>query len=177
MADLNRTAIPIVGVVAAIAAFISPFEGERLKAYPDPADPAIATICMGETRDVNFGDVATHEECQARLFARIPDYLGPIDKMLPDLPDNRRIAYTDAAWNLGVGILTRRSTKCVSWQEGKCDRRVDVPGTSIVDLERASKPADACARLLAFDHAGGRSWPGLVKRRRAEFDVCMKGLT
>lgn len=148
------------GIVAAIAAFTSPFEGLRTKAYPDPANPKIATICYGETQGVHFGDTKSPDECLEMLKGRIPDYLGPVDRLLPNLPDNRRIAYGDAAYNAGAGILTRRSNGQL--------------GTSIVDLERAGKWQDACRRLLLFDRADGKQLPGLTRRRKAESDLCLE---
>jgi lysozyme len=151
-------------IVVAIAAFIMPFEGLRTKAYPDPANPHLATICYGETQGVHFGDTATKEECVETLVARIPDYLVPIDKMLPGLPDERRIAYADAAWNMGVGIIKRRSKD----QAGN-----EIPGTSIYDMEKAGNWQGACKRLLVFITADGKVFKGLVRRRQAEYRLCM----
>ena len=156
-------AIPTAVIIGA-AALIKPAEGLRLRAYPDPANPALATICYGETQGVHFGDIRTQGECEQMLADRLPDYLGPIYELLPDLPDNRAIAYGDAAWNMGVGILTRR----VKGANGQ-----DILGTSIVDLERVGKWQDACKRLGLFVYAGGKKLPGLVKRRQKEMDVCL----
>ena len=155
------------GIIAAIAMMIMPHEGLRTTAYRDIAKPWIWTICYGETQDVKEGDTATEEECYERLLERIPDYLDPIDKMLPRLPDNRRIAYASAAWNLGVGVIKRRSL------DGNGN---PIPGTSIYDLERAGKPKQACDRLLVFNSAGGKYFRGLAKRRAAEHTVCVEGL-
>jgi lysozyme len=157
--DLKNLAAS-AGIVAALVSFTSPFEGERTKAYPDPANPKVATICYGETQGVHFGDTKTPDECKEMLKRRIPDYLGPVDRLLPNLPDNRRIAYGDAAYNAGDGILTRRSN--------------GQPGTSIVDLERLGKWQDACRRLLLFDRASGKQLPGLTRRRKAESDLCLE---
>ena len=146
-------------VIAGTIALIMPSEGLRTHAYPDPANPHLATICYGETQDVRFGDVKTPEQCGEMLAKRLPGYLRPIYEMLPDLPDNRAIAYGDAAYNMGVGVLTRRSN--------------DVPGTSIVDLEKRGEWRSACKRLLLFVYANGAKLPGLVKRRQKEYEVCM----
>lgn len=156
-----------VGIIAAIAAMIMPWEGVSTTAYRDIAKPHIWTICYGETESVKEGDTATEDGCYAMLLERIPDYLGPIDKMLPNLPDNRRIAYASAAWNLGVGVMQRRS---------KDGSGRPVPGTSIYDLERAGKPRQACDRLLVFNTAGGKYYRGLARRRAAEHKVCVEGL-
>lgn len=146
-------------LAAAVAAFIVPFEGVRLQSYRDPADPMLWTVCMGETKGIKQGMVFTRQECEDMLISRVPEFLAPVDKLMPGLPDNRRLAYTDLAYNAGVGILTRR--------------RNGVPGTSIVDLERAGKWRQACDRVLLFVYAGGKKFNGLVKRRQAEHKVCV----
>lgn len=139
-----------VAVVAAIAALIMPSEGISLKAYKDPV--GIPTICYGETQGVHYGDTKTKAECEAMLYKRIGDYLGPIDKMMPNLPDNRRIAYTDAAYNLGIGTIQR---------------------SRIPSLEKAGKWQEACNELNRYVYAGGKKLPGLVKRRAEEVKICL----
>ncbi|ACG60337.1 gp15 putative lysozyme [Iodobacter phage PhiPLPE] len=149
-------------VVAAIAALIMPSEGISLKAYKDPV--GIPTICYGETQGVHYGDTKTKEECEAMLYKRIGDYLGPVDKMMPGLPDNRRIAYTDFAYNVGLGKLTERTKR-----NGK-----EIIGTSFVDLEKAGKWQESCERLNKYVYAAGKKLNGLVKRRAEEYQICMK---
>lgn len=138
-------------IVVAIAAMIAQNEGLRTKAYPDPAKSTIATICYGETQGVHFGDTKTPEECRLMLEKRIPDYLGPVDKLMPNLPDNRRIAYTDFVYNAGIGNLQK---------------------SGIPALEKAGKWQDACSKLKRYVYSNGRILPGLVKRREQEYKVC-----
>ena len=139
-------------IIALIAAFIAPSEGTRTKAYRDPV--GIWTICTGETQGVYPGQTKTEAECKAMLADRIPDYLGPVDAMMPGLPNNRRIAYTDFAYNGGVGMLRK---------------------SSIPALERAGKWREACAVLKRYIYAGGKVLPGLVKRREKEYQTCLNG--
>ncbi|MGR2663104.1 lysozyme [Chromobacterium haemolyticum] len=150
------------GIIAAIIAFTTPWEGERHTAYQDVV--GVWTICMGETQGVKPGMRMSHQQCAELMARRVPDYLGPVDRLMPGLPDNRRIAYTDAAYNLGVGALTRRS----AGPDGQ-----PRPGTSIVDLERAGKWRAACDRLLQFNRAGGKVLAGLQRRREAERALCL----
>lgn len=159
-----------VSVLTGTAALVMPAEGERLVAYADPANPALATICFGETQGVKFGDTRTHEECVQMLVERLPDYILPVSKLLPDLPENRLVAYSDAAWNMGVGIITRRDCAARDGSK-KCIKTV--AGTSIQDLEKAGAWQKACARLKTFITAGGKVYKGLVRRREAEYKVCM----
>lgn len=146
-------------IVVGLAAYIAPYEGERLQAYQDVN--GTWTICYGETHGVKRGDTATHAQCMAMLEKRVSVVLPVVDKALPGLPINRRLVYGDAAYNLGPGILTRRS-----------DNR---PGTSIVDLERAGKWQDACERLGLFKHASnGTILGGLIRRRDDEVALCLQ---
>jgi len=150
--SINKTGAAggAIAVVAAIAALIIPSEGLSLNTYKDPV--GINTICYGETQGVHYGDTKTKAECEAMLYKRIGDYLGPVDKMMPGLPDNRRIAYTDAAYNLGVGKIQK---------------------SRIPALEKAGKWKEACNELNRYVYAGGKKLPGLVKRRAEEVKICL----
>lgn len=151
------------------------WEGLATTAYADLADPDLATVCYGETEGVHFGDQHTPEECEAMLIKRLPDYITPVKERLPNLPANRLSAYSIASWNLGRGFVTLRANKCVEKKlvTGECVKRVEIPGTSIADLEDAGRSDDACARLLQFDHAGGKQLRGLTRRRQAEYRICI----
>ena len=184
--DLKPYAATIAAVAAATGISVSVLtqstsdvmvsEGESLVAYADPARPDLATICFGETKGVKFGDKATHEECVKRLIQRMPDYILPVKALMPALPDNRLMAYSDTAYNGGVGILTRRSTRCAKANaSGQCIKSVEMPGTSIVDMELAGYWQGACARLLVFTAGSGKHFNGLITRREKSFKTCMGG--
>lgn len=149
-------------------------EGEVLTAYADPANPTLPTICYGETEGVTFGDKATHEECVKRLIHRMPDYILPVIRLMPGLPASRLMAYSDTAYNGGTGILTRRATRCAKANaSGQCAKSVEIPGTSIVDMELAGYWQGGCARLLVFTAASGKHFNGLITRREKSFKTCM----
>lgn len=137
-------------IITACASFISPHEGLRTTAYKDPAQ--IWTICYGETQGVTPGMKKTPAECKQMLADRLPDYIAPVDKMMPGLPDNRRIAYTDFAYNVGVGALQK---------------------SSIPALEKSGKWQDACKVMGKYIYAKGKVLPGLVKRRDEEVKLCL----
>lgn len=160
----NAAALAVV-----VAAFVAPMEGLLLKAERDIARPEIWNICYGDT-DAKKGQTATPEECALRLRKYLESDILALDKLLPDLPDNRRFAYADAGYNLGRGIWTRRS--CARRSEDNSCAQWAI-GTSIVELERAGKWQSACARLLLFDYAGGKKYPGLTKRRQQEYRICL----
>lgn len=161
---VNRKAIAgaAAGVTALVSSLLTQFEGERHTAYQDSV--GVWTICMGETKGVTPGMKKTHAECMDMLNKRIPDYLGPVDKLMPGLPDNRRAAYTVFAYNLGVGKLTLRT---------KDAHKREIVGTSIVDLEKAGNWRAACGRINQFVYAGGKKLNGLVKRRAEESALCL----
>ena len=141
-----------VAILTLCAVFIQPHEGVVTHAYRDPV--GIWTICDGETQGVTPGERRTPAQCRAMLAQRIPDYLGPVDAMMPGLPDNRRVAYTDFAYNVGVATL----------------RRSRIPG-----YEAAGNVAAACHELLRYVYAGGRKLLGLVRRRADEEKLCLNG--
>ena len=144
------------GLIAGCIAFTCPQEGERLHAYKDPARPDLATICYGETQDVHFGEVKTDAQCKAMIAKRLPDYIGPVEQLMPGLPDNRKVAYTDFAYNAGVGALQH---------------------SRIPSLEKQHKVAQACDELTRYVYAGKRKMPGLVTRREKEKALCLKNIS
>lgn len=161
-------------VLTGTAQNVEELEGLELTAYPDPAAPELATICYGETQGVHFGDVRTPEECEEMLIRRLPDYILPIKKLLPNLPERRQVAYAIAGWNLGVGVITKRSKGCVTAdKKGACLKQAEIPGTSIADMELAGYWQGACSRLLSFTSAAGKHYNGLIHRRDREYRICM----
>lgn len=62
---MRRVAAGLLVLSAAGGAFIASHEGTRLAAYLDPV--GLPTICTGSTEGVRLGQVATFEECNARL--------------------------------------------------------------------------------------------------------------
>jgi len=152
MTPAKKTAAASAGIVAAIIAFTTPWEGERHVAYRDIAKPEIWTICSGETQGVHQGMVMNHQQCMAAMAKRVPQYLGPVDRMMPKLTTNQRIAFTDFAWNEGVGRLER---------------------SGIPQLMNHGQIQAGCDRLLQYDRAGGQVYPGLQNRRKAERELCL----
>lgn len=154
---------------------VEQLEGLATTAYADMADPSLATACYGETEGIHFGDKFTPEECEIMLIKRLPDYIKPVKAAIPNASDNRVIAYSLASWNLGRGLVTLRTKKCVEKKlvSGECVKKVEIPGTSIADLEDAGNWPAACDRLHQFDRAGGKKIRGLTIRREKEYRICM----
>ena len=129
-------------------------EGVRQTAYRDVT--GVPTICFGETRNVQITDRKTLDECKAMLEGRLYEFGAGVDKCTKvELPPERKAAFTDAAYNLGVGRYCQ----------------------TFAPLLNAGRTLEACDKLLLYDKAGGVTFPGLTKRRQNERQLCMKGLT
>lgn len=129
----------------------STFEGEKLTAYRDPV--GIPTICRWHTAGVRMGDKATPDECAALAQADTLDALRDVDRLVTvSLNANELGAYTDFVYNVGAEKF-RTSTMLRKLNAG------DRPG--------------ACAELKRWVYAGGKVLMGLVKRRDAEYRLCM----
>jgi lysozyme len=150
-----------VAAVAAIAAAMAvPFEGLRQYAYYDP--PGILTVCYGHTGDVIKGRKYSINECHALLSSDMLDAVMTVERCAPGLPYDTAAALSDAVFNLGPKIV--------------CN-------TSVSTLARKLKAGDAkgaCLQLTRWDKARVVgvmvALPGLTKRRKAERDLCLKGL-
>ena len=145
---------------AAIATVIAiPAEGLRQYAYYDP--PGILTVCYGSTSQVEKGKKYSLEECRARLDDDMLDAIRTVDRCVPGLPDNVLAAFGDAVYNVGPRIA--------------CDRQRSTAARKLAagDIEGACKELPKWSRATV----GGTSiqLPGLVKRRRAEMNLCLGG--
>lgn len=128
-------------------------EGLRLKAYLDPVN--IPTICYGETENVSLGDVKTKEECDDMLAVRLAWFGAQVQKEVPyTLPPETHAAIASFAYNVGIGAY-KRSTLLKKLKEG------DIVG--------------ACNELPKWKYAGGMVLNGLIKRREAEKELCLRG--
>lgn len=171
MADPVRVVEPVAQVEGAGVApdeaflkvavpFVGEWEGLRLQAYLDPV--GIPTVCYGETKDVRMGDIYTKAECDAMLARELLDYRARLHRhftaetLAHRLPVPRDVAYGSLAYNVGVGAAG---------------------GSTAVKRLNAGDIAGGCEALTWWNKAGGRVWAGLVRRRGAEFDLCMQGLS
>lgn len=151
-----------LSTAAAIAAAIAiPAEGLRQVAYYDPV--GILTICYGDTNNVVPGQVASLDECKARLDKEMLHAIEQVDRCVPDLPVNVLAAFGDAAYNLGPRIA--------------CDTHSSTAARYLA----TGQYGDACAQLPRWNKASVAgvmvALPGLTKRRNREMTVCMQGLT
>jgi lysozyme len=152
-----------VGIASAVAILIAaPAEGLRQVAYYDP--PGILTVCMGHTgTDIDPKKVYSPAECDKLMTDDMRKAVAAVDLCVPNAPPNVLAAFGDAAFNLGPAIAcdTNRSTAARHLKAGQW--------------------GEACAQLPRWDKARVAGMmvrlPGLTKRRQAEFNLCMRGLT
>lgn len=143
------------GVLAAAVSFIAVWEGRSLVAYADPI--GIPTICEGYTHGVKLGDVATPQQCDKLTAQEAGKALAVVDSSVPrPLPAGVRVAMTSFVYNVGPG----------NYQKSTMLRKL-----------RAGDYAGACNELPRWVYAGGRKLRGLERRRQAEREICLSGLS
>jgi lysozyme len=128
-------------------ALIETFEGERLRAYPDPGtgcDPW--TIAFGHTANVHPGDTCTHAQAIAFLKADVAIAEAAVVRGVEtELTPNQFAALVSFQYNTGAfeGSTLQRCVNTRDW-------------------------VGAAAQFLRWVFAGGTTLPGLVRRRQAE---------
>lgn len=136
--------------IAAVAAF----EGLSLTEYPDVG--GVPTICYGETKGVQAGDVRTKAECDEMLSARLVEFNEGVNSCVTaELPDSRRAALVSLAYNIGVASFCK---------------------STAVRKINAGDVAGGCDAFLMWNKVKGVTWPGLTKRRMRERELCRIGL-
>jgi len=153
----RRGLVALVGAVAASAllAFTPTFEGTKLTTYRDLG--GVLTYCTGATEDAQWGKAYTPAQCQAQLDRDLERHAAGIARCIPlaRLTDGQKVAFVDAAYNIGVGAFC---------------------GSSMARRTNAGDMAGACDALLMWDKVGGKPVRGLTRRRQAERELCLRGL-
>jgi lysozyme len=143
------------GVLALATPLVAHYEGLMTNAYLDPV--GIPTICYGSTRGVKIGDSKTKEQCNELLNEELKEYLQYVDDYIyVPMPDTRRAALTSFVYNVGPTAF-KSSTLRRLMNEGKTRK--------------------ACEELSRWIFAKGHILRGLVRRREAEKEMCLKGLS
>lgn len=151
-APFSNTKKRVAWVVIATSC-VAGFEGVRQVAYRDPV--GIPTICFGETQGVKLGDRATMDECRAMLADSLTIANDNVDRCLKvPVNDNQRAALVSFTYNVGGAAFCR---------------------SNVVRKINAGEIDAGCNSLTQWVYAKGVKLPGLVKRREAERDLCLKG--
>jgi len=154
----RRGLLALVGAVAATAliSFTPAFEGTELSTYRDMG--GVLTYCTGATENAAWGKTYTPAQCRAQLDRDLERHAAGIAMCIPlaRLTDGQKVAFVDVAYNIGVSGFCRSS------------------------MARRTNEGDmvsACNALLMWNKVGGKEVRGLTRRRHAERELCLKGLS
>jgi lysozyme len=151
--DPKRLAAYAAIAVAIAGPLVMKFEGKENDPYRDVV--GVWTVCYGETKAPmrRYSDA----ECKALLTKRLSeDYAPPILKCVPAIATRPEIfaASTSLAYNIGTSAF--------------CN-------STVARRFNASRWRQGCEGFAMWVKAGGKVWPGLVSRRKAEAQLCLKG--
>lgn len=149
--DNIKQRLTAAGVAAAFPLIVA-YEGTKQTAYLDPV--SIPTICRGHTGGVKLGQTATMAQCDDLTVQDLLKATAAIDSCVHvPLNDNQRAAFASFTFNVGGAKFCKSSAA----------RKLN-----------AGDPVGACNELPKWIYAGDKVLPGLVKRRAAERDLCLK---
>ena len=151
--QMNKTRITVaaLAVSATCLVGIATHEGYRSEAYKDTV--GIPTVGFGETAGVKMGDKTTPERALVQLLESTEKHADAIRQCIKvPLYQHEFDAYVSLAYNIGAGNFCR---------------------STLVKKLNAKDYAGACEEIRRWNKAGGKVLPGLVKRREAEYRMCM----
>lgn len=153
MAFNKRVASVVAGAVIAIAGTAATtFEGNVPTTYHDIG--GTATACYGHTgSDVKAGVTYTQDQCAQWLHDDLlKAALGVQSCVTAPMSITQEAAYTDFAYNEGVGTFCR---------------------SSVARLANAGDRKGSCAALGLYVYAAGQKLLGLIRRRAFEQNLCV----
>ena len=164
-------------IVIAIAVSAAGLEGTRLAVYDDGLGNA--TVCMGQTIGVKFGQPArTLDECSSTLLDRIQANQDTLQSrtgavQLPtgpgtylDLPAGVQESLNSFYDNVGPG---KKDVK-----DGLFAIKKTGNPSQLITLVRAGRLREACDQFLQWPNP---KWmPGILKRRQYERELCLRDL-
>lgn len=150
----SKGLVAIVGAVAAsgLMLLVPAQEGTVNKTYRDIG--GVLTYCTGATENAIWGKTYTNDECKAQLDKDLARHAeGVMSCVHAPLTDGQKIAFVDAAYNIGVSAFC---------------------GSSMAKKANAGDMQGACDSLLLWNKAGGKVVNGLTTRRQKERELCLK---
>lgn len=148
-----RNRLIVIGASAAVAIatpLIVKYEGLRFQAYLDAT--GIPTACYGATLDIRASMTFDQGQCDAMLERDVQRALSVVDEQAPGINVYQRAAFTSFVYNVGEGKFTH---------------------STMLRRLKAGDVVGACNELPRWVYAGGKKLPGLVKRRKAERQLCL----
>jgi lysozyme len=148
---IKRNAIAALSLSAAALVGIATHEGYVGQAYRDIV--GVWTIGFGTTEQVKAGDKIDPVRALQRKMADVQKFEGALKQCVKvPLHQHEYDAFLSLAYNIGPGAFC---------------------GSTLVRKLNAEDYAGACAEILRWDKAGGKTVAGLTKRRQAEHRQCM----
>lgn len=125
---------------------IKEFEGFRANAYRDPV--GVWTIGYGTIKGVRPGDVVTRAEAERRLRQGLVEYERAVERATGGNATQPQFdALTSFAYNVGVKGMA---------------------GSTVIRRHNVGDHQAAARAFALWNKAGGKTWPGLTRRRAAE---------
>lgn len=129
-----------------------------------PVAGDVPTLCYGYTKGVKMGDTADDRQCIHYLKAEIEAALQAVDTLVViGISEEERAAYGSMVYNIGRSAFARSTVL----------RRVnagDRVGGCMAMVYR-----DRNGNWQGWVYLGKRVLPGLVNRRLAEQELCLRG--
>ena len=149
MAAKTRVTVASLALSASALVGIAVNEGYIGQAYKDVV--GVPTIGFGETQGVTAGQKTD----PVRALIKLEESASTIAKSMAacikvPVSQNEYDAYVSFSYNLGPGAFCKGIA----------------PKLNALDYEAA------CKAILQYDHAGGKVYPGLTRRRQEEFAKC-----
>ena len=140
------------GIFGLLVALVIGFEGFIQIDYTDPV--GIPTACVGHTGpDVHVGKFRSADECRALLDTDLQQIWDAVDRLVTvPMEPYQQAAFTSFAFNVGIGAFA---------------------SSTLLKLANSGQMRAACDQLLRWTKAKGGELPGLVKRRKAERELCL----
>ena len=149
--DKTRRNAAVFAVSALALLGIASHEGFREQAYRDVT--GVWTIGYGETKGITQNSRVNRLEALMMLNKSADEHAkGIVQCIKVPISQGEFDAYVSFTYNVGVGAFCR--------------------STLLKKLNQQDYDG-ACKELLRWTQAGGKVYPGLVKRRQQEYNTCM----
>lgn len=144
------------GALLTGGAMVAQQEGLILGSYIDPV--GIATACFGRTGpQVELGQSFTQQQCLSMLAEDLELYNKQLVKLVPQhITRSEHAAYLSFIYNVGPGNFSESTLR--------------------KKLYRGDR-IGACNELSRWVYAKGKKLQGLINRREAERQLCLKELS
>ena len=143
-------------LIQAFESCLKPVGGDQFTTYRCPA--GVLTIGWGSTRDdapdLSDGDKWSGTVCKRVFYQSLPKYDAYLDPVVADRARNGHPSLTTHQRDALISGLYNAGPKLLSGNIGRAVRE--------------GRDADVPEYLSRWNKGGGKVWPGLVRRRKAE---------